>query len=175
MKPAPAILDLKAPTNPILRQARHSVKQKIAARRIMAKFQHVKAIRTESRASRLAAKRDYARPLRSYRETARDSPISSLAEARRRECREAVVTVPLWAKRPQRMILSGVVGDWFRGVRLDAQRWSPTLRIDNPRASWFSKIPIGASPRRSGSGSMSRHGLKTTTTTRRLLKGGTNG
>jgi hypothetical protein len=141
MKPAPAILDLKAPTNPILRQARHSVKQKIAARRIMAKFQHVKAIRTESRASRLAAKRDYARPLRSYRETARDSPISSLAEARRRECRKAVVTVRPWAKRPQRMILSGVVGDWFRGVRLDAQRWSPYFALTTHPRHGFPKSP----------------------------------
>jgi hypothetical protein len=142
MKPAPAILDLKAPTNPILRQARHSVKQKIAARRIMAKFQHVKAIRTESRASRLAAKRDYARPLRSYREAARDSPISSLAEARRRECREAVVTVPLWAKRPQRAILLGVVGDWFRGRATGCSAMEPhTFALTTHARHGFPKSP----------------------------------
>jgi hypothetical protein len=35
--------------------------------------------------------------------------------------------------------------------------------------------PIGASPRRSGSGLMPRYWLKTTTKTRRPLKGGANG
>jgi hypothetical protein len=56
---------------------------------------------------------------------------------------------------------------WKREIR--------ALNIDNPRGSWFSKIPIGAFPRCSGSGSMSRHGLKASTETRRPLKSGTNG
>jgi hypothetical protein len=56
---------------------------------------------------------------------------------------------------------------WKREIR--------ALNIDNPRGSWFSKIPIGAFPRCSGSGSMSRHGLKASTETRLPLKSGTNG
>jgi hypothetical protein len=56
---------------------------------------------------------------------------------------------------------------WKREIR--------ALNIDNPRGSWFSKIPIGASPRCSGSGSMSRPGLKASTETGRPLKSGTNG
>jgi hypothetical protein len=52
---------------------------------------------------------------------------------------------------------------------------TPYLRIDNPRGSWFSKIPPALLRAAAGSSSMLRRSLKTTTKTWPSLKGWTNG